>query len=68
MSKTKEEILNQLYISSKDLKILIPTYGIDKCRTIIKEVRDEMHEKKYYVPISKPKLALTRLVRKKLGI
>ena len=67
--KTKEEILDQLYISPQDLKILIPALGIDKCRLLIDEIRDEMENKKYYIPPStKPKLALTKLVRKKMGI
>lgn len=65
--KTQEEILNQLYISSQDLKILIPTMGEERCRTYIKEIRKEMEEKKLYVPQTQPLLALTKLVKKKFG-
>ncbi len=65
--KTKDEILNQLYITPKDLKTLIPSLGENKCTDYIKEVREEMKTKGYFVPQSKPFLALTKLVRKKFG-
>ena len=66
--KTKNEILEQLYISPQDLKILIPTLGISYCISVIKEVREEMATKKMFVPKSKPLLAQTKLIRKKFGI
>ena len=67
--KTKEEILNQVYITPKDVKFLIQSLGIDKCRLIIEEVQKEMKEKNYYMPpCTKPKRALTKLVKKKLGL
>lgn len=66
--KTKEEILNQLYLSPQDLKQLVPSLGIDLCRDFIDEARKEMNEKSYFVPMTKPKLALTKIVKKKLGI
>ena len=66
--KTKEEILDQLYISPSDLKILIPEIGIDRCRKYIKEFRDEMKAKGFFVPETKPRVALTKLVKEKLGL
>ena len=66
--KTKEEILDQLYISPQDLKALIPKLGIQQCRDYIDEVRIEMKNKGYLVPQSKPRLALTKLIKKKLGL
>lgn len=66
-SKTREEILNQDYISAKELKVIIPYLGIESCRKIILETREEM-ESEYYVPPGKTKVALTWLVKKKLGI
>ena len=67
--KTKEEILSQLYISAKDIQVLIPGLNINKCRELVDEIQEEMKEKKLYIPPStKPKRALTKLVRKKLGI
>lgn len=66
--KTKEQILDQLYISPQDLKILVPSLGIDLCRKFIDEARAEMQEKNYFVPMTKPKLALTKIVKKLMGI
>ena len=66
--KTKEEILDQLYISPQDLKILIPAMGIRNCTNVIKKLREEMEMKKMFVPKSRPLLAQTKLVRKRLGI
>ena len=68
MKKTREEVLQQDYMSASDLKILIPNIGIDTCREYIKMIQQEMKEKKYFVPESKTYLALTKLVRKKFGI
>ena len=65
--KTQEEILNQMYISPSDLKTLVPSLGIETCRRYIEEIRAEMKQKNLYVPPSKPRLALTKLVRKKCG-
>lgn len=66
--KTKEEVLKQAYISPHDLKILMPTVGIDNCREIIKTIREEMDNKGLYVPQTTPRLALTKLVIKKFGL
>lgn len=66
--KTKEEILEQLYITPQDLKILIPELGINNCVKVIKQMREEMEKRKIFVPSSKPLLAQTKLVIKKLGI
>lgn len=66
--KKKEEILEQVYITASDLKQLIPTMGIENCRNTISEIQLEMEKKGFFVPKSKPKLALTKLVKKKFGI
>ena len=66
--KTKEEVLEQIYMSAKDLKILIPNLGVNKCVEYIKDVQEEMKEKNYFIPRTKEKLALTKLVKKKFGI
>lgn len=65
--KTKDEILEQIYITAEDLMILIPSLKYQRALNYIKEVQEEMEQKKYFVPISKNKLALTKLVRKKFG-
>lgn len=66
--KNKEEILEQTYISPQDLKILVPTMGISNCRTTINFIREEMKDKGLFVPQTIPKLALTKLVKKRLGL
>lgn len=65
--KTREQILSQDYMSAKDLKVIIPGLGINKCVEYIKMIRDEMKEKGYFIPETKEYLALTKLVKKKFG-
>ncbi len=65
--KTKEQILEQLYITADDLQVLIPEISYSKALKYIKEAREEMEEKKYVIPGERPMLALTKLVRKKFG-
>ena len=66
--KTKDEILSQIYVTAKDIKLLIPTLGINKCQTYIHDAQEEMTEKGLFVPRTKPHLALTKIVKKRLGI
>lgn len=66
--KTVEEILKQPYISAADLKIIIPTLGKNKCIEYIKDLRQEMENKNYFVPKTKPLVAHTGLFRKKYKI
>lgn len=66
--KTQEEVLNQLYVTAKDLKILMPTVSLDKCSKYIEMIQAEMKEKNFFIPETKPRLALTKLVRKRFGI
>lgn len=65
--KTKEEILEQLYISAYDMQMLNPTMSYAQALSYIKEKRIEMKEKKLYVPTGKTKVALTKLVKKDCG-
>lgn len=65
--KTKEEILNQLYITAEDLMILIPTLKYNSSLKYIKEIQEEMEKKKLFIPTSKNKLALTKIAKKKFG-
>lgn len=65
-AKTKEEVLDQLYISAYDLQVLMPiTYA--NARKYIDEIREDMENKKYKVPEGKTKLALTSMAKKKFG-
>lgn len=65
--KTSDEVLSQMYMTAADLKILMPTVSIEKCRMYIEQIRTEMEQKNFFVPQTKPWLALTKLVRKKFG-
>ena len=66
-TKTKEEILEQLYLSAYDLQILIPTMTYATALEYIKKARDEMKEKNIFVPTGKTKIALTKIIRKQFG-
>ena len=66
--KTKEEILNQIYITSNDLKLLVPTLGKGRCIEIVKELRNEMEKEGMYVPKTKPLLASVKMLRKKFKV
>lgn len=66
--KTKEEILNQLYVSAQDIKILMPSVSINVCRQYVDLIREEMKQDGLFIPGTKPRLALTKLVKKRLGI
>ena len=65
--KTKQEILDQTYLSAIDLKVIMPHIGLNKCRKYIEETIEEMKVKKLYVPEGKTKIALTKMLRKKFG-
>ena len=65
--KTKEEILDQLYISAYDLQKLIPGITYANALAYIKSIQEEMEKKNLFVPSGQTKLALTRLIRKKFG-
>ncbi len=64
--KTEEEIKKQTYISAEDLQVIMPI-GYDLARAYIKDIRNEMREKGYFVPQGRKLLALTKLAKKKFG-
>lgn len=66
--KTVDEILTQKYISAKDLMIIIPELKYGNAIAFINIIQNEMEEKGLYIPIVKPKVALTKLVKKRLGL
>lgn len=66
--KTKNEILDQIYMTAEDLTLLIPGLKLYKARNIISEIIKEMEELKMFIPNTKKKLASTKLIKKKLGI
>lgn len=67
-NKTLEEILDQEYLSAKDMQVVIPNWGYNTARKYIARIREKMEELHYYVPSGKTKVALTRLIKEDLGI
>lgn len=62
-----EEIKSKDYITAKDLMQLIPNLTYSNAIKYINEIQNEMKEKGYCVPIARPKVALTKLIKKKFG-
>lgn len=65
---TTEQILEQPYVTARDLQKLIPKLGYIRALEYIDIVRSEMEEKGLFVPDGRTKVALTKIVRKKFGI
>ena len=55
------------YITAKELQ-KITGIGYQSAMKIINEVREEMKRKNYLIPTCRRKVALKRLVEKRLGI
>lgn len=66
--KSEEEILNQQYITARDIQKIIPNLGYVKALQYIEDLREEMKEKNYFVPDGRTKVALTKLFKKKFGL
>lgn len=62
------EILNQQYLTAKDLMAIIPKLSYQRALTYIDSVREEMKIKGYFVPNGKTKVALTKIIKKKFGL
>ena len=60
--KNSDDILKEKYMTPQDLKIVIPTMSLKKCRETIDELRTSMEQDGYYVPQGKVKIALTEFV------
>ena len=65
--KTKDDVLNQLYVSAYDMQILNPKMTYANALKYIKEKREEMKKKNLYVPEGQTKVALTKLIKKDCG-
>lgn len=61
-------MLEQTYLTAKDLTKIIPNLHINKARQYIKEAQEEMKQKNYFIPETKEKVALTKIIRKRFGI
>lgn len=67
-AKTEKQVLNQTYMSAEDLKVIIPTMGVNARNKFITDIRNQMKNMNYFLPPGKPHLALTKLIKEKLGI
>ena len=65
--KTNKEILEQEYMNAKELMQVIPVNYIIALKYIT-QTQEEMKEKGYLVPESRPKVALTKLIKRKFGL
>lgn len=56
------------YLTAKDLQEIIPNLTYDNAIKYINKAREVMKEKNYLIPITRPKVALTKIVYEMLGI
>ena len=62
-----EELKNKDYLSAQDLMQIIPNLTYDNAIKYINDARKEMEKQHLYIPITRPKLALTKIIRKRFG-
>lgn len=62
-----EEIKKQDYLTAQDLMKLIPNLTYDNAIKYINDAREEMKELNLFIPITRPKVALTKIIRKRFG-
>lgn len=60
--------MNNLYITAKDLQKMIPNLTYDNAIKYINKARDIMKERNYLIPVTRPKVALTKIIYEMLGI
>lgn len=65
---TTKEILEQQYLTAKDLMIIIPKLSYARALKYIEDAREDMENKNYFVPEGKTKVALTKIIKKKFGL
>lgn len=62
-----EELLKQYYLSSDDIMKILGI-GKNKSLEVIKELQEEMKQKKYYIPQGRKKVVLTKIFKKRYGL
>lgn len=65
--KTKQEILDQTYMTVKDLK-QITGLGLTRCQNIMRDLREEAKEEGYFIPVERNILVPTKIVKRKFKI
>ena len=68
INKSESLILEQQYITARDIQQIIPKISYIRALKYIDELRSEMSEKGYFVPDGRTKVALTKLFKKKFGL
>lgn len=56
------------YVTAKDLQEMIPNLTYDNAIKYINKARNIMKEKNYLIPITRPKVALKKIVDEMLGL
>jgi hypothetical protein len=56
------------YVTAKDLQEMIPNLTYDNAIKYINKAREVMKEKNYLIPITRPKVALKKIVDEMLGL
>lgn len=56
------------YYTAKDLQKMIPHLTYDNAIKYINMAREVMKEKNYLIPVTRPKVALAKIVNEMLGI
>ena len=56
------------YYTAKDLKKIIPNLTYDNAIKYINKAREIMEERNYLIPVTRPKVALKKIVDEMLGI
>ena len=62
-----EELKNKDYLSAQDLMSLIPNLTYDNAIKYINVAREEMKKQNLYIPVTRPRVALTKIIRKTFG-
>ena len=65
--KTKEEILNQIYVDTNDILQLLPI-GRNQALKVAKELQQKATDQNYFIPLNKKILVPTKVLRKELKI
>ena len=62
-----ENIKKKDYLSANDLMLLIPNLTYDNAIKYINIARKKMEEQNLFIPVTRPKVALTKIIRKTFG-
>lgn len=65
--KQKDILKEKEYLTANELMLIIPNLTYLNAIKYINLARDKMQAKGYYVPITKPRVALTSVIREIFG-